>query len=222
MSPPPSQETGLQLTSKDLHTDELALLLDVVGHPTSSVAARFRRLGLSVQRGTQLVDRLVGAGLLASTYIATPAGRVRYLQLTPAGAACFKEGDYTINANRYGGPEHEYWTHRLDEYLTERGYVVRRQVRLGNGHIVDLLATKPDVYLLVDIETGKSTAHENLLADMAVPGARVLQFAISKPRADALRRRLPADGEGRCIIWSPEDLHARTAALGHATSGGQP
>lgn len=68
-----------------------AFLLDVHDYPESGVAARYKRLGLSVRQGQKLKERLVREGLLEDREEHTPTGRIRLLRLTEQGAKGLKK-----------------------------------------------------------------------------------------------------------------------------------
>jgi DNA-binding MarR family transcriptional regulator len=54
-------------------------------HPDSGVAARYKRLGLSVRQGQKLKARLASAGLIGEQEEATKTGRIRRIRLTDKG-----------------------------------------------------------------------------------------------------------------------------------------
>jgi hypothetical protein len=62
-----------------------AFLLDVVAHPDSGIAGRFKRLGISVRQGQKLKFRLLEAGLIEDHEELTRTGRLRKIQLTAKG-----------------------------------------------------------------------------------------------------------------------------------------
>jgi len=62
-----------------------ALLLDVDAYPDSGVAARYKRLGVSVRQGQKLKLKLVADGILEEAEEHTRSGRVVVLRLTEKG-----------------------------------------------------------------------------------------------------------------------------------------
>ena len=60
-------------------------LADVRDHPDSGIAARYKRLGISVRQGQKLKQRAVEQGLTEEEDIRTPTGRLRVIRLTEKG-----------------------------------------------------------------------------------------------------------------------------------------
>ena len=65
---------------------EAALLQDVQAYPASGVAARYKRLGISVRQGQKLKARLLQRSLVAEQQEHTKTGRLNRLILTEAGS----------------------------------------------------------------------------------------------------------------------------------------
>ena len=83
----PQRPAGADLPGYKCTPTELDFLTDVLTHPDSGVAARYRRLGLSVRQGQKLKDRLVEAGLILEKKTITDTGRKAAIQLTPDARA---------------------------------------------------------------------------------------------------------------------------------------
>jgi len=71
----------------------MAFLADVRDYPESGVAARYRRLGLSVRQGQKLKDKLVQQGLIQEHDEHTPTGRIKVVRLTEKGELAMSEHD---------------------------------------------------------------------------------------------------------------------------------
>lgn len=142
--------------------NETRMLLDVMKNPTSSISSRYKRLLFGVARGASLVDSLVSSNLLTSDFVSLPEGRVRFLQLTDKGIEALKECGYNFQRKRAGGPEHEYWKHKVAELLRAKGYEVTIEKPIGGGQTVDIEAQRDGKAIAIEIETGKSDAKENL------------------------------------------------------------
>jgi hypothetical protein len=56
---------------------ELAFLRDVKDNPDSGIAARYKRLGLSVRQGQKLKDQALQQSLIEETIEATKTGRLK-------------------------------------------------------------------------------------------------------------------------------------------------
>jgi hypothetical protein len=66
---------------------ELSFLRDIKDYPDSGIAARYKRLGLSVRQGQKLKDQALQQSLIEETIEATKTGRLKVLQLTEKGKA---------------------------------------------------------------------------------------------------------------------------------------
>jgi hypothetical protein len=66
---------------------ELAFLRDVKDYSDSGIAARYKRLSLSVRQGQKLKDQALQQSLIEETIEATKTGRLKVLQLTEKGKA---------------------------------------------------------------------------------------------------------------------------------------
>jgi hypothetical protein len=148
--------------------DSKRMLIDVMQHPTSGIASRYKRLVLGVARGAALVTSLLSTSLLTSDIVSTPEGRVRFLQLTDKGLEALKQGGISVTQRkRAGGPEHEYLKHRVAEMLQDKGYEVTMEKPIGGGGTVDIEAQKDGEIIAVEIETGKSDAEANVRKSIA-------------------------------------------------------
>jgi predicted transcriptional regulator len=66
---------------------EIAFLEDVQKHTESGVAARYKRLGLSVRQGQKLIVKLFEHGLIEQHKETTKTGRLKVIRLTEKGKA---------------------------------------------------------------------------------------------------------------------------------------
>ena len=66
---------------------KIAFLRDVETFPDSGIAARYKRLGLSVRQGQKLKHSLLEEGLIAETQELTPTGRLNRIRLSEKGQA---------------------------------------------------------------------------------------------------------------------------------------
>jgi len=163
---------------------ELAFLMDIIDHPTSGVVERYNRLGLSMQRGTNLKRYLEEKQLIAQHKISTGAGAIRYLELTRAGYDALKyqtKVDYQPTfSNRHGGPEHQFWIHKLAAQLEENGFQVEKEYPIGGGKTLDLLAKRDGKRIAIEVETGKSDALANIDKDVKEKFDKVIVLTTSE------------------------------------------
>jgi len=205
---------------EELDEDERALVIDVIAHPTSSVTERYGRLGLSADRGTRLCERLVERGLLKKGSVATGKGRMVVLAATAKArkAAGDEEASSETDVGgapqepatatdiRCGGPEHEYWKHKIAEVLTEAGYEVALEKQTGDGHYVDVIAERDGERLAIEVETGKSDVVGNVRHCLETGFDRIVVVATSREAHHIVERRLRRAG----LLKSPVELTRAT------------
>ena len=171
------QVAGKNEVELKLGEEERSLLEDICMLPVSGVADRFRRLNMTAHRGYKILKRLLCGGLVESSFVATGKGRVRYLQLSEKGRQLMEQRGFPILKGR-GGPDHEYWKHKIAEELQGQGYLIEFEKHFGD-HWVDLVATKGEEVLAVEIETGKSDAIANIRKDFEAGFAHVICVTLS-------------------------------------------
>jgi hypothetical protein len=66
------------------NAQEIASLSDIQRYPDSGVAARYKRLGLSVRQGQKLKAQLLKDGLIEEQNETTKVGRLRVIRITEA------------------------------------------------------------------------------------------------------------------------------------------
>ncbi len=79
-------------SSSGLDAGAIAFLDDVKHHPTSGVAARYKRLGLSVRQGQKLKAQLLDEGLIEESLETTHSGRLAVIQITKHGQTLLPHG----------------------------------------------------------------------------------------------------------------------------------
>jgi hypothetical protein len=146
----------------DAEPQAAVLLKHVATHPLVGVAARYAACGLSRRKGDTLKNALVGQGYLAAHRFAVPQGTVLLLELTDVALSWLHRHRVTV-APVHGSLEHAYWQQRVCDTLTRNGWTARSEVSI-DGHAFDMLATKDDERLIVEVETGKNRWLSNLAA----------------------------------------------------------
>jgi hypothetical protein len=163
------------------------MLVDVMRNATSGVAERYKRFCLAARRGGQVISALVSKSLLSSDFVATPAGRVRFLQVTERGADALTKLGYDYKIGRRGGPEHEYWKHRVGETLRDAGFQIEFEYRLKNGESIDLVARANNKTYAIEIETGKSDVQHNVRRNLDLDFDKVICISLSIEVIDMLQ-----------------------------------
>jgi len=167
---------------------ELCLLVDVMQHPTSGIAERYKRLQLSVYKGNKLRDELVANGYVSVTDISTGKGRIKLLTPTDRGRWALRRAGYEPRSAGKGGPEHEYWKHRIADALKKAGYEVETERPLEEGHQTDIAAHKGGRWIAVEVETGESDIVGNIRKNLKVGFDKVICAATSKQTQAKLKR----------------------------------
>jgi hypothetical protein len=84
-APGPENET--------LKNFEISFLNDVQEHPDSGIAARYKRLGLSVRQGQKMKAKLLERGLIEEDEEITKTGRLKAINLTKKGEALLPKAE---------------------------------------------------------------------------------------------------------------------------------
>jgi hypothetical protein len=170
------------LTDEPLSQDSIKLLEDVLAHQDDSLRARYKRLRLSVDKGTSLKNHLVENGVLEEQEV--KIGRTRKVLLRVAPAARARLG-LTTSLGR-GSLTHEYWKRFYAERLKGEDYDVQLEApRENQTGRVDVLAKKAGESIAVEIETGKSDVVWNVKQDLL---SRFSKVRVVPTDGAALRR----------------------------------
>ncbi len=93
--PGSESETIAPAEPQRLDSREFYFLQDVRYFPNSGVAARYKRIKLSVRQGQKLKERLARQGLIQEHEERTEIGRIRFIRLTEKGGMSLGEKDKT-------------------------------------------------------------------------------------------------------------------------------
>lgn len=136
--------------------------MDIARHPIAPVTERYKRLGWSAHRGTQIKRSLLENGLVREERVRTPEGLVALLRLTREGRELLKSRGVEAKAlPKNASLEHEYSKHRIAEEYRRSGYHVEEEMHIGAGETVDIVATKDGRRIAIEIETGSSDEKRN-------------------------------------------------------------
>ena len=160
------KEDKIRGNQYEITEDQTKLLIDVMEYPISGIAERYKRLYFSVYKGNKIRESLISKELLKSFLISTSEGRVNYLELTEKSVKALNEMGHKAERKRGGGPEHEYWKYRIAEHLKNKGYEIEMESPIGEGKTVDIVASKDNKKMAIEIETGKSDEIENILKNL--------------------------------------------------------
>jgi hypothetical protein len=177
-------EQQLPTTTKVPVSEQVnALLRDILEHPISSVTNRYQRLGWNAYTGNRTKDIAIQKRFAFFDPVSTPTGRIKILSLTTKGMALFPAPQEQTSKYRLGGAQHEYWRHQLRRLLEQNGYAVEQEFPIGEGHSVDLRATKGIACLFIEIETGKSDVMGNIKKCQGLGGRTFFFFTAAELKA---------------------------------------
>jgi len=144
-------------------TQERSLLLDIARHPLSVVTQRYSRLGWNVYAGTRVKAKLLEKGLVEQEKVSVPNGSVTLLKVTEKGRELLMlQGVEVKTLPKNASLEHEYYKELVAERYRQLGYKVEKEVPIGEGKAVDLVASKDSKRIAIEIETGKSDVKANV------------------------------------------------------------
>ncbi|MHC4154843.1 MAG: hypothetical protein ACYST6_07980 [Planctomycetota bacterium] len=86
----PALSTAANFKPMKTPDSEIAFLKDVQEYPESGIAARYKRLGLSVRQGQKLKQSLLEKGLIEERQETTKTGRLTVIRLTEKGRALLR------------------------------------------------------------------------------------------------------------------------------------
>jgi hypothetical protein len=82
-----TEEFEVKTKIEEISEIEIALIKDIHDYPDSGIAARYKRLNLSVRQGQKLRARLINQGLIEEHLDTTNKGRLSIIHLTSKGKA---------------------------------------------------------------------------------------------------------------------------------------
>lgn len=113
--------------------------------------------------GTETKRMLVEKRLIEQEKISTPNGSVVLLKPTEEGRSLLATWGIEVKAlPKNASLEHEYFKELVARRYQEQGYEVQKEVPIGQGRAVDLVATKGNERIAIEIETGKSDIEGNV------------------------------------------------------------
>lgn len=169
-----SDNNDLVSLGRPRHEDEAQLLNDIALYPDDGVDTRYRRLGMSADKGTRIKRRLLALGLIQEQHV--PLGRTRrtLLRLTPRAESL------PAGQHRHESIAHEYWKRTYADHFRRQDYTVEIEASRPAGGRVDVLATRESERIAIEIETGNSDTVENVRKDLLSGYTRVLVVATTQ------------------------------------------
>ncbi|MBN2267678.1 MAG: ATP-binding protein [Candidatus Babeliaceae bacterium] len=150
----------------------LRLLKDVLNHPNDGVYIRYERLNLNPAIGHKIKEKLISRGLIGQQIVDLGKTRKALLRLTQRGERLIGK------VQTYGNESiiHGYWKRFYTSRFSEAGYEVTEEAARNSGR-VDLLATRADEVVAIEVETGKSDVVKNVKADLTMKYTKIVVIA---------------------------------------------
>ncbi len=174
---------------KGLQGDEFVLIQDILRNRNDGVDARYKRLRWSVDKGHRIKSMLVRNGWLDEQLVTIGRTRKNLLRLsTRARKILGIKGEFTRESIA-----HEFWKHHWAEKLREEGYKVQIEAPRVGGR-VDVLATRADESVSVEIETGMSDVIGNVKKSLLSGFSKVVVVATDQAAMVKVEKELAESG----------------------------
>ena len=184
------QDEPLAPGDRLLSQDEFIFLHDILQNREDGVDARYKRLGIGANKGNRVKETLVQQGWLEEEIV--PLGRTRKVALmVPERSLRLLGFDLKQMAKEH--VVHEYWKRFYARIFQDRGYDVTIEASRHGGR-VDVLATKKDERIGIEIETGKSDVVSNVKQCLLSKFARIIVVATNQTALAKIERQLAQAG----------------------------
>ncbi|OHB49723.1 MAG: hypothetical protein A2Y10_06075 [Planctomycetes bacterium GWF2_41_51] len=184
------QSPQVPLFDNSLNNTSFEFLQDIITHPDDGVKLRYKRLNLSTGSGNRIKEQLLEHGWIESQAIAMGKTRKTALRLTKKAAEYF-EGE--ISNTGYGSIAHEYWKRYYGYKFHMQGYQINFEVPRKYGR-VDVVASKGNGKIAIEIETGKSDFIKNVKHDLSSRFNKVLIVATDKKAFKKIEYQIAKEG----------------------------
>jgi len=171
-----------------LSARERELLESIRDSPLLTTLQHYGRLALSRHQGNSARKRLLELALIDRCTVTTRRGRVVLYQLSELARHALH-----LPRGPHVGLEHRYWQECVAKQLKDAGYFVEVESRQGQSQ-PDILATKDECRLVVEVETGKSDYTSNQKNAQSLKPSAVFMLATSHSALRKLHERLHPDG----------------------------
>jgi len=175
-------------------SEEQILLKDIYTNKLSGVVERYKRLQWSRRKGNELKNSLLKKQFIDTEEIPTKSGRVIVLKLTKEGKRISSE-PITEKSNdlREGGVTHEYWKNKYAQILKNRGFDITFEKPIGEGKSVDVVASKKNIQIAIEVETGRSDILANINKCLQAKFDKIIVVAINEKIESKVKSLLEAN-----------------------------
>lgn len=173
---PPLQNQNANI---QMSRDVIRYLDHIVQQPLATTVQRYEQLHLSRRRGNAIRNQLIKSGLVDSVPLPTRSGQVVLQELTDAGRAWCQRVDIDPGPASRESLEHRFWIQKAKAHYEREGYDVMLEYAVDGNGLIDLVATKNEARLHVEIETGRSDIANNLIKAQHVEFDRTIMIATS-------------------------------------------
>jgi hypothetical protein len=196
-SPKFKEVTHIPDEYKELLSDEEKLFLkDIITHKYIPISKRYKYLNIGIRKGNKIKNLLLEKGLIETEEIIMKTGRVLLTKLSKTGENLMKKEGYDLNKlNGKAGLEHEYWRHKIIEYLKKMNYKINNEVQI-NGE-ADIIGELNGIKICLEIETGKSGYEhpiDNIKKDQKAGFDRIISVATNRNTLENLQKNLKEIG----------------------------
>jgi Holliday junction resolvase-like predicted endonuclease/energy-coupling factor transporter ATP-binding protein EcfA2 len=176
--------------NRKMNREELRFLADVAKRPLSTTVSRYERLNLSRRRGNAIRQHLAAAGIIKAVTITTRSGQVVLYQLTDTCKSVCSAAGIRIGPRSRESLEHSFWVSRAAKHFERKGYTVSREHPIKGNGAIDLLATKGDKKVAIEVETGKSDINANLKKIKNIDFDRIVVIATTPAAVSACQKAI--------------------------------
>jgi hypothetical protein len=170
----------------------IALLHDIAQHPHDGVDARYKRLGISADKGNTWKEQLIANGLVRSERVRINRTYRVILRLTDEARLLMTPQE---GLDPQASFAHEYWKRRVAHRFERRGYTVTLEApRQKGGGNMDILARRAAENVAIEIETGKSNVVSNVKRDLLAGVQKVIVVAPDEGALEKIEKQLARAG----------------------------
>jgi hypothetical protein len=180
------KEGNSPLSPHAINSEELAFLLSILNMPFLSTALRYKELGFYMKKGNTIKNKLLKLQLIADLPIQISDSKtIKLSYFTLQGKTLLKTLGYSPNYDfeTKGGLEHAFWVNYIKSILQDKRY----QVRLEHQGI-DVLATKDNQAIAIEVETGSSYPAKNILKCIQLGYSEIISVATNQETYAKIKR----------------------------------